>query len=281
MERAYMKRLSLAFVGLVFWLASVATAAAQDTRAVLQSLSWVEGPQTVSVGSNGTFSIPAGYVFLSSADTRRWLEEVSQNPSSGNEFLFAPSSLSWWAIFQYEATGHVKDDEKIDADALMTSLRENQEQGNKERQTRGFPMLLNLAWKYPPFYDPATRRLEWAKSFVASDTGQEAVNYETRFLGREGVMSATMVASPEQLPVAVPEFKAAVSGYSFVAGQRYTEFKQGDNVAEYGLAALVAGGAAAALAKAGFLAKYWKILVGVGVALFAGIGSLFRRKDKS
>ena len=275
-----MKRLSWALAGVLFWAMSF-SAGAQDAKAVLQSLSWVEGPQTVSVGSNGTFSIPAGYVFLSSADTRRWLEEVTQNPSSGNEFFFAPSSLSWWAIFQYEATGHVKDDEKIDADALMAGMRENQEEGNKERQKRGFPMLLNLAWKYPPFYDPATKRLEWAKSFVSSATGKEAVNYETRILGRQGVTSATLVVAPEKLPVAVPEFKAAVAGYSFVAGQRYTEFKQGDKVAEYGLAALVAGGAAAALAKTGFLAKYWKILIGAGAALIAGIGSLFRRKDKA
>lgn len=275
-----MKRLSWVLAGVLFWAMSF-SAAAQDARAVLQSLSWVEGPKTVSVGSNGTFSIPAGYVFLSSADTRRWLEEVTQNPSSGNEFFFAPSSLSWWAIFQYEATGHVKDDEKIDADALMASMRENQDAGNKERQQRGFPMLLNLAWKYPPFYDPATKRLEWAKSFVSSTTGEEAVNYETRILGREGVTSATLVVAPEKLPVAVPEFKAAVAGYSFVSGQRYTEFKQGDKVAEYGLAALVAGGAAAALAKTGFLAKYWKILIGAGAALIAGIGSLFRRKDKA
>ena len=275
-----MKRLSWALAGVLFWAMSF-SAGAQDAKAVLQSLSWVEGPQTVSVGSNGTFSIPAGYVFLSSADTRRWLEEVTQNPSSGNEFFFAPSSLSWWAIFQYEATGHVKDDEKIDADALMAGMRENQEEGNKERQKRGFPMLLNLAWKYPPFYDPATKRLEWAISFVSSDTGKEEVNYETRILGRQGVTSATLVVAPEKLPVAVPEFKAAVAGYSFVAGQRYTEFKQGDKVAEYGLAALVAGGAAAALAKTGFLAKYWKILIGAGAALIAGIGSLFRRKDKA
>lgn len=275
-----MKRLSWALAGVLFWAMSF-SAGAQDAKAVLQSLSWVEGPQTVSVGSNGTFSIPAGYVFLSSADTRRWLEEVTQNPSSGNEFFFAPSSLSWWAIFQYEATGHVEDDEKIDADALMAGMRENQEEGNKERQKRGFPMLLNLAWKYPPFYDPATKRLEWAISFVSSDTGKEEVNYETRILGRQGVTSATLVVAPEKLPVAVPEFKAAVAGYSFVAGQRYTEFKQGDKVAEYGLAALVAGGAAAALAKTGFLAKYWKILIGAGAALIAGIGSLFRRKDKA
>lgn len=235
----------------------------------------------VQVGPVATFTVPAGYLFLDAADTRRFLEEVTHNSSNGQEYFFGPADGSWWATFHYQATGYVKDDEKIDASALIQSMKEGQESDNANRRAKGWPQLLNMDWKYPPFYDPGTKRLEWAISFVSSDTNRLGVNYETRLLGREGVTSATLVVAPDSLASALPAFKTAVNGYSFVSGQRYTEFKQGDKVAEYGLAALVAGGAAAALAKTGFLAKYWKILVGAGAALIAGIGSLFRRKDKA
>ena len=46
----------------------------------------------------------------------------------------------------------------------------------------------------------------------------------------------------------------------FKAGSRYAEFGQGDKIAAYGLTALVAGGAGAALAKSGLLSKMWKAI---------------------
>ncbi|MDR0735898.1 MAG: DUF2167 domain-containing protein [Zoogloeaceae bacterium] len=251
--------------------------AADKTAAIIASLNWVEGPKTVNVGPVATFDVPAGFSFLDAADTRTFLEDVTQNPASGQEYFFGPDNGDWWATFEYSDTGHVKDDEKIDADALIKSMRENQDEGNKERASKGWPQLLNLGWKQAPFYDPKTRRLEWALSFITSDDKQEGVNYETRLLGRLGVTSATLVVSPEKLATALPEFKKVVDGYKFVEGQRYSEYKEGDKVAKYGLAALIAGGAAAALLKSGLLAKYWKLLVVGVLAAFAAIGSFFKR----
>jgi uncharacterized membrane-anchored protein len=63
--------------------------------------------------------------------------------------------------------------------------------------------------------------------------------------------------------------------YTYVAGQRYAEFKQGDKIAEYGLAALVLGGAGAAALKFGFFQKFWKLIVFGGAALIAAIGKLW------
>jgi uncharacterized membrane-anchored protein len=254
------------------------------TAAIIASLKWVEGPKLVNVGPVATFNVPAGYLFLDADDTRVFLEKVTQNPASGQEYFFGPDDGEWWATFEYSDTGHVKDDEKIDADALIESMRENQEKGNKERAKNGWPQLLNLGWKQAPFYDPETRRLEWALTFINSGDQQEGVNYETRLLGRLGVTSATLVVAPEKLAAALPEFKKAVNGYAFVQGQHYNEYKEGDKLAEYGLAALIAGGAAAALLKSGLLAKYWKLLVVGVLALFAFIGKffsgIFRRKKK-
>ena len=62
-----------------------------------------------------------------------------------------------------------------------------------------------------------------------------------------------------------------MNGFEFTSGNRYAEFMAGDKVAEYGLTALVAGGAGAALAKSGLLAKMWKAIVLGAIAAFAGL----------
>jgi uncharacterized membrane-anchored protein len=70
-----------------------------------------------------------------------------------------------------------------------------------------------------------------------------------------------------------------------VSGEKYSEFKQGDRIAEFGLAALILGGAAAIATKKGFwgalvafFAAFWKLIAGVAVAALASLGSLFKRK---
>ena len=73
-------------------------------------------------------------------------------------------------------------------------------------------------------------------------------------------------------------------GYQFSTGEKYAEFKEGDHIAEYGLAALITGGAAAVAAKKGWLAaigvfllKIWKLLVVGVVAVGAGFRKFFKR----
>jgi uncharacterized membrane-anchored protein len=112
------------------------------------------------------------------------------------------------------------------------------------------------------------------------------VNYSSRLLGRSGVMSAVLVSDPGTLAADTLQFKTALRQFSYVPGEKYSEFKSGDRIAEYGLAALIVGGAAAVATKkgfwsllAGFFAAFWKVLVGVGVAALAGLGSLFKRKQ--
>jgi uncharacterized membrane-anchored protein len=141
-----------------------------------------------------------------------------------------------------------------------------------------------VGWKVPPNYDTESKRLEWAID-GRSDRGESVINLNTRILGRRGVTSVMLVTSPETLDSDVRDFKTALGGYSYASGEQYHEFKSGDKIAEYGLAALILGGAAAVATKkglwaviAGFLAAFWKVIAGVAVALIAGLGSIFKRK---
>ena len=75
------------------------------------------------------------------------------------------------------------------------------------------------------------------------------VNYNTRLLGRRGVMTVSLVVDPNQVAATVPAFNDLLKSYSFNSGQGYAEFRAGDKIAKYGLTALVAGGAGAVAAK--------------------------------
>ena len=136
-----------------------------------------------------------------------------------------------------------------------------------------------------PKYEKNSKRLSWAFLLLDDDSNNKIVNYETRILGRNGVMSVTLVTSPENLNRSIIELNNSLSTFKFNSGERYSEYKKGDRVAEFGLAALIAGGAAAVASKKGL----WAILMGLLIAakkfafviiigLFAGIASLFKRK---
>jgi uncharacterized membrane-anchored protein len=248
----------------------------------LQKLAWQKGPGEGVIGAKAKIAIPQGYAFLDDKGTRRFLELMG-NPPRDNHYMIAPANLDWFAVFSFEAVGYVKDDEKIDADALLKSLKESDARGNEERKRLGMEPIYTDGWHVPPHYDTSTRRLEWGMR-LRDEKGRMHVNYTSRLLGRSGVMSAVLVSSPQSLAEDMKDFNAALAGYDFVAGEKYAEFKSGDRIAEYGLGALVLGGAAAAAAKAGwlkFLGKFWVvILAGLAVA-WAFIKKLFARKPEA
>ncbi len=92
--------------------------------------------------------------------------------------------------------------------------------------------------------------------------------------------AATLVADPNALDSAIGEFKNVLTGFDYVDGERYADVQEGDHMAEYGLAALIAGGGAAVAAKSGLLKSLWKVLAAAGVAIAAFVGKLFKGKKQ-
>ncbi len=242
----------------------------------LSTLSWQVGPAVGEIDARARIQVPEGYAFLDSTDTDRYLE-LTENFPTGKDHLFTPVSLSWSAYFSFDPVGYVKDDEELDVDEIFQTIKDGTEAANAERRKRGWAEMHIKGWHTQPHYDDETNRLEWALLAVSGD--QEIVNYNTRFLGRKGVMEVTLVASPEELSSAISKFNGLAEGFSFNEGERYAEYRDGDKLATYGLAALVAGGAAAVAAKGG--AKFGKaiifaVIAGFGV-LWAGAKRFFRR----
>ena len=254
-----------------------------NIRQQVAALKWMDGPKPVPVFGVATVNLPEGYSMLGPEDTRRFME-LSENPPSGaTEYLVAPSDRRWFSVFEFSPDGYIKDNEKIDAQALLDAVRKGTEASNKLRRQKGWPEMTIVGWRYPPHYDNVTKHLEWAINAVSE--GAAVVNFNTRILGRSGVTSAVLVVDPDALEASVKEFSSLVDRYQYIPGQKYSEFRAGDKTAEYGLAALIVGGAAAVATKAGFwkglvalLAAGWKIVAAAFVALVGFVKNLFKRK---
>jgi len=261
-------------------------AIAQDADNPVAQLPWQHGPTVGKIVDRATIRVPDGYAFLDAAATRRFNEILENPPTDTDEYVLAPDSFDWIAFFSFSEIGYVKDDETLDANAVLDSVREGLVHGNEERRSRGWDTLKLVGWSAQPQYDQQIRALAWAILLESESSGSQVVNYNTRLLGRRGVMEVTVAADPEVLQPAIADFKSLVPGYTYVAGEGYGEFRPGDHVAEIGLAALITGGAAAVASKKGWLAaigvalaKFWKLLLVGAAGVFVAARKLFSGKD--
>lgn len=241
----------------------------------IDALPWQKSPAVGRIGSIAQISLDGGLRFLDAAASSKFIQ-LNGNPPSKNSYVLVPAQYAWFAVFTFDDTGHVKDDDKLKSDELLTMLKEQNEEGIKERKKLNLPSLRLVGWMIEPHYDLETRRLEWGTKLI-SDGGEELTNYTIRILGRSGVMQVILVSDPQHLQEDIKQLRTALRGFDFVEGQRYSEYRSGDKVAEYGLAGLIVGGAAAVAAKSGALKGFVK-LIGVGViAALVAVGAFFRK----
>lgn len=273
----------------------------EETANPLDQITWQFSGTVAQLGAVATFTIPAGCRFTDGDGARKFAELIKNLPNPrAIGLLFCESSIStgtapieWFAEYSYSADGYIKGaaSEVLDASAILETVRQSTTEGNEERRKRGWPTMEVLGWQREPYYDPNTSNATWSLLGKSSD-GDEVVNHRVRLLGRRGVLSITMISGPSEYGTAVNELNQAVAGTSYVAGERYSEFQEGDKVADYGLTTLIAGGAGAAAAKLGLFGKAWKLVVGLiaslwkviaaaGVAVFGWVVSWFKGRSGS
>lgn len=254
---------------------------------LLKSLNYQTG--TVSLnGGMATLRVPANYRYLGPEDARKVLVDLWHNPPESGESLgmILPADATpadpecWAAVITWSNDGYIKDDDaaNIDYVALLEEMKKAVDEANASRVKEGFGSIELLGWALPPRYEPLTHKLFWAKElkFVGSD--EHTLNYNVRMLGRRGALELTAVAGMRQLDAvtkATPELLAMID---FEPGHRYADFDPAtDDVAAYGLAALVAGGVAA---KAGlFKGLLLAVLAAKKLLIVAALAALvFLRK---
>ena len=250
------------------------------------SIQWESGPHTGKIGQHAEIKLPSGYAFTGAQGAQDLLEVYGNPRDPGILAAIVPEDedSDWTLVFQFDDIGYVDDSDReaLDAEALITAFRDGIPAGNRERRSMGLEQLNGMAWQVPPFYDPQTNNLTWGlKLDFASGS---AINYDIRILGRRGVMQATLVGDPETYAAALPQVKTILANYSYLSGNKYAEWSQGDKVAGVGLAGLVAGGGVVAASKTGLLAKLGLILAKGGkaviigvIVLFATLGSFLKR----
>ncbi|MGC4073153.1 MAG: DUF2167 domain-containing protein [Nibricoccus sp.] len=241
------------------------------------------GPAIVKIGSVAELKLPAGFAFVGPDSLDKYYE-LTQNTRSGNELGVVISPDNWDLHFDYDDVGYVKDDDKdkLDAAKLYESLEAGVKAGNEHRRAKGWSEFKLQGWMTPPRYDEKTNNLTWAFKLSSSRDNYQHINLneKIRLLGRGGVTNVTLVAGLEGFKESEAAAQALLTDFTYLQGQKYAEYKKGDKLAQYGLAALVVGGAGAVAVKAGLLgvlAKFWKaIAVGIA-ALGAGIVRLFKK----
>ena len=258
------------------------------------SLKFQEGKITLP-GNIAVLDLPASFRYLGPDDAEKILVQVWGNPPGAKSLgMIFPSNVSplspesWGVIVTFDKDGHVKDDDadSIKYDELLKSMQESIISSNEERVKQGYQAMTLVGWAEKPSYDKNSHKLYWAKEIKSGNETQHSLNYNIRILGRDGVLVLNAVAGMSQIEQIKSEMQHVVAFSDFTDGNRYADFdSKTDKVAEYGIAALVAGGIAA---KLGFFGKIFAFLllfkkfILVGLALLGGgVAKLFGRKSKT
>lgn len=230
-------------------------------------------------GGIATLDLPPSFRYLAPADTETVLTKGWGNPPGSTTLgMIVPANVnvisndSWGVVVTYNEDGHVADDEadSIKYDELLHKIQQELVDANPERKKQGYGAMTLLNWAESPRYDKTSHKMYWAQELHTEGAPGNTLNYNIRVLGRKGVLVLNAVASMEQLASIREEMKLVTAVSEFTPGNRYTDFNSTtDKVAEYGLAALVAGGVASKLGLFGkllaLLLAFKKIIV-VGVA---------------
>src|SRR3546814_10438368 len=125
-------------------------------------------------------------------------------------FVFKQKTAFEVRISDWSSDVCSSDLEKLGPDDILSSIREGTEASNIERERRGWDTMKILGWSFKPQYDEQINALEWAILAQMDHGGGQLINYNTRLLGRRGVMEVVRVDDPQTLDGSIASFKELV-----------------------------------------------------------------------
>lgn len=290
------------FILILFFAGSAAAQsepASSPAKSAMQS-AWTaaekalqRGPQTIALRNQATLKLPEGYGFIPTREASELMEAMGNGSDDDFIGLIMPTTEAgdWMISVDYSPAGYIEDGDakNWNADELLSNLKEGTEAGNKRRIQMGIPALEVTRWIETPSYDSTTQRLVWsaeARDKGAAPGEDSTVNYNTYVLGREGYVSLNLITSRAVIEQDKPAVHTLLSALNFENGKRYEDFNSStDKVAEYGIAALIAGVAAKKLGLIAvilaFAAKFAKVLLLAGAGVIAAFAKFFKRKDSA
>jgi uncharacterized membrane-anchored protein len=262
-----MKKLYV-ILALIMFVAMQTTVYAEDE--VQPKYNWIAGGTTVQLGEIANLDLGKEFGFLDAENTIQLSKDIYNTPTGkeiGSVYPADPNQ-NWQVIFEYEETGHIKDEEKkLDDAAILKSYVNGTEADNENKEVEN--QLHVTGWDVNPFYEESNHNLSWSIA-AKKPNNDQLVNYNVRLLTRTGYISAILVSDPEHREVdRVTLVNEILPKIQAVAGQRYEDYDPSkDKVSKYGLTALIVGGAGLLVAKkVGLIAVIFLFLKKAGIVI--------------
>ena len=298
--RKYLSLFVLLFAGLLLSAQSLDLAGAEEelTPEQQEYLEFITNDSikgqvgTIAFGEgNFSLTVPEGFVYLDPEQSHHLLVDYWDNPEEVAEDVLGTLVSADTDVYynvdiaytiSYEDVGYVPDDDadSIDYDELLKTIQSAMNENSKKTGRN----LELLGWAWEPRYDKATNTLMWAKHLGLGD--EEYINFDMRVLGKDGLVTITAVASPEDKETVQAMQDTMVKSVKYDKGYAYSDFNPDrDHVAEWTLGGLIAGKVLAKVGFWGVLAKFSKVILVAILAFFAGIWkwikSRGRRKEET
>jgi uncharacterized membrane-anchored protein len=278
-----------------FFMAEARADSSSHSDASVASLNWQEGRMFL-LKNKVQLRITSNFMYLASDQAKSVLKRLGNQNVDHVLGLIAKKaepnddSGSWFIVVSYENTGHISDEEAstLNYEKLLADIQQELAKQNETRQKEGIETVEFIGWAAPPKYDQTNHTLHWAKEIKFGNSDSNTINYNFRILGRNGVLNLNTVADISQLRNIEAHSSEILDLASFTDGNRYDDFDANiDQVAEYGLAGLIAGSIAAkAAVKVGlfkgliaFLLAFKKMIFVAIAGLLANFKKIFSRNN--
>jgi uncharacterized membrane-anchored protein len=247
----------------------------------IKAMHWIKQGLVTLPDSKGSVALPSGYAAVVGPEAQRLSFLMDALSDDHVEAIVVNASNSDEVVFNYFNDGFVNADDwgKVDAEAMLNSIKESTDQANLGRQKQKLDSIITDGWLQAPKFNPASNTAFWALSAHINST--RLVNAIALRLGRYGYEKLNWITNSERYKPAGGDLEAILGAHSFAPGASYTDHLEGDKLAGYGIASLVAVVAGAKIAKvigAGALILLAKKFGVVALAALAGAFAWIRRK---
>ena len=206
----------------------------------------VAGPRRVELGHDLVMELPADYLYLDPPQAKQLME---RNGNLWNDNLLGvvvKQDADWLITIRYTEEGYVKDDEaaKLKADDLLK--QDPRRNGRGQRRARQARIQAAARGRVVGAAALRSSGPPHGLGDAAAPRGaaDESVNFNTRVLGRKGFVAINLIDAVDAIEASKPAAAAILAATTYTPGARYEDFNgKTDKVAEYGLTALVLGGA--------------------------------------
>jgi uncharacterized membrane-anchored protein len=216
----------------------------EEKRAAFNALHWYQEARSYGLDdSHAHIQLPEGNILLLGSDAERysWLLNGVEFPAT--EAVVSNAEGVADVYYEWRDAGYVSDSDwsDVDADEMLSGFKEATEASNEARIANGIQPMEVVGWIQPPTYDTATHTVTY--SLELKDADSHWANVVALRLGRGGYSELTWVGALDAMQSSGGRpalLNTALDIHAFDEGYRYADYKDGDKVAAFGIAGLVA-----------------------------------------